>query len=29
MRTKLLLGVLAWFAACTLQAQEVNDRYMR
>ena len=28
MRTKLLLGVLAWFAACTLQAQEVNDRYI-
>lgn len=28
MRTKLLLGVFAWFAACTLQAQEVNDRYI-
>lgn len=28
MRTKLLLGVLVWFAACTLQAQEVNDRYI-
>lgn len=28
MRTKLLLGVLAWFAACTLQAQEVDDRYI-
>lgn len=28
MRTKLLLGVLAWFAACTLQAQKVNDRYI-
>ena len=28
MRTKLLLGVLAWFAVCTLQAQEVNDRYI-
>lgn len=28
MRAKLLLGVLAWFAACTLQAQEVNDRYI-
>ncbi len=23
-----MLGVLAWFAACTLQAQEVNDRYI-
>lgn len=28
MRTKLLLGVLAWFAAYMLQAQEVNDRYI-
>lgn len=28
MRTKLWLGVLALFAACTLQAQEVNDRYI-
>lgn len=28
MRTNLLLGVFAWFAACTLQAQEVNDRYI-
>lgn len=28
MRTKLLLGVFAWLAACTLQAQEVNDRYI-
>lgn len=28
MRAKLWLGVLALFAACTLQAQEVNDRYI-
>lgn len=28
MRAKLLLGVLAWFAAYMLQAQEVNDRYI-
>lgn len=28
MRTKLLLWIFAWFAACTLQAQEVNDRYI-
>lgn len=28
MRAKLWLGVLALFAACTLQAQDVNDRYI-
>ena len=28
MRTKLLLWIFALFAACTLQAQEVNDRYI-
>lgn len=28
MGAKLWLGVLAWFAACTLQAQEMNDRYI-
>lgn len=28
MRAKLWLGVLALFAACTLQAQKVNDRYI-